>query len=212
MTPQNEDPEAQAKGTDGGGAESPPADVLNTELPGAAAELSGATTEVSLPEGVTAEVPNDPTKPAAAAAMAKPPEFGDQKVPGPTRESEKERDAREMREKKAPPKQRNLLNEAIGDEFHITNDTRPNWRLPRAGQQFRVSRHYIHKKVAVDYLDNSRQMANDVSGKRAILNADGIVYIAIGPREAFTTEEVQDMIERERTTIADLQEGGPNAT
>ncbi|KKM20177.1 hypothetical protein LCGC14_1648080 [marine sediment metagenome] len=210
MTPQNsnEDPEAQVNGTNGGGAESPPAGVQNGELPGAAAELNSGAVNVSLPDGATAEGHNDPTRPAAASATTKPPGFGDHKAStGSNRGSIEEQDRQERLEKKAPPKVRNPLNEAVGSEFYVTSDTKPSWTYPRGGQ-FRVSRHYVHSKVAVDFLDRSNQAADEAVLKREVLNVQGIVYISIGPREAFTTEEMQDMIENQRATIA---KGDPNA-
>ena len=211
MTPRTKNPEteAQQNGTDGRGAESPPADVHNQELPGAAAELnSDASTDVSLPDGATSEIPNDPQAPAAAATMAKPPEFGDQKAStGPNRESIAEQDRREALEKKAPPKVRNPLNEAVDSEFYVTSDTKPSWTYPQGGQ-FRVSRHYVHAKVAVDFLDRSNQAAAEAVLKREVLNAQGIVFIAIGPREAFSTDEMRDMIASQRDAIA---KGDPNA-
>lgn len=140
-----------------------------------------------------------PEVPAAAAAIASGPRFGDIE-PSTGFVDERKEAAREAAEKRPRPKVRDLLNEAVGAEMYGINWTASRWRIPRTGQLFEVARYYMHKKVAIDFPDE-RQMTEEVPIKRAVLRSLGVVYIAVGPNDVTTKQQMMDAIEAERVLL-----------
>lgn len=151
--------------------------------------------EESLPAGPS----SDPTKPAAALALAAGPDFGDPKPPSPFVDdsTEAERDARDGPLK---PRVRDLLSEAVGAEMYGVNWNDSGWRDPKEGREFTVSRYYMHPRIAVDF-PGEREMEQDVPMKREVLHGLGIAYIVVAPKESKTKDEIVTAIAAERKLL-----------
>jgi hypothetical protein len=100
----------------------------------------------------------------------------------------------------APVRARDLINDAIGaNTFCVDWRNAADWVF-EDGYPFAVTRFYPHHLIAVDFPRKWRDVEG-VARKKAILNAQGIVYIPIMPDQAMTINQLRARVTEERTAM-----------
>lgn len=92
-----------------------------------------------------------------------------------------------------PNRPRDLINEAVGSDFYQTDYADAGWAYAVDGWPFVVTRYYPHARIAIDFLRDWRDVERQAE-KAKTVEAAGIAYCAIAPRESLNVNDMRTRI------------------